>query len=182
MKSTKGKKYSEWTTEEKAANRAKRKAILEKRKAETLANFEKLEKELVALKADAKVMDLLKSVKQGAGLEKSSRRMGNRESYLVQLFGTETPEIGTKVTYLFVGIRGPEGERINEGETLGEFVKRTGDADYKYDANSIASVVWYMRKKGYILENDRNAATIIYKGFEAVAEPEVKAKVEKKTK
>lgn len=173
----KGKKYSEWTAEEKAENRAKRKAIYDKRREEAIENFKKLEKELVALKAGPKVMDLLTKVKQGSGLEKGPRQMGSRESYLVQMFGTEEPKVGQTVSYLFIGVRGPEGERMNENETLGEFVKRTGDADYKYDANSIASIVWYLKKKGYQLENDRASATVKYLGFEAVEAVEtVKAK------
>jgi hypothetical protein len=167
--STKGKKYSEWTAEEKAAYKAKREAYWTKRAEDTAVAFTNLEAELKALKVDQKILDLLQAAKRGAGVEKGARQASNREGYLTQMFGTETPAEGALVSYLFIGVRGPQGERMNEGETMGQFVTRVGDCDYKYDANTIASLVWYLKKRGHKLENDRASATVKYLGFEAPA-------------
>lgn len=169
MSSTKGKKYSEWTAEEKAANNAKRKAFYQKRDEDLAIAFQNLTKELEALNVSPEVMKLLEACKRGSGLEKGQRSSGNREGYLTQIFGNEEPQIGQVASYLYIGVRGPNGERMNEGETMGQFVTRVGDCDYKYDANTIASLVWYLKKRGHKVENDRKSATVKYLGFEAPA-------------
>jgi len=158
----KGKKYSEWTAEEKAQYKAKREAYWEKRKEDREANFAKLEKELIALKAPANVMQLLQSLRE----KKSASR--NNESYLNAIFGTDYPEKGAVVSYLFVGVRGPKGERMLPNETMGKFIGRVGDCTYKYDANTIASMVWYLKKRGHLVVSDREKATVTYLGFSEI--------------
>jgi len=158
---TKGKKYSDWTAEEKAAYKAKREAYWKKRDEDLKSNFEKLTSELEALKVDAKVLALLEACKKGSGVIKGDRAASNG-SYLNQMFGTEEPVEGQVATYLFIGVRGPNGERMNDGESMKDFVTRTGDANYRYDANTIASMVWYLKKRGHEVINNRQAATVTY--------------------
>ena len=161
---TKGKRYSDWTADEKAAYKAKREAYWKKRTEDTVAAFANLEKELVALKAKPEVLALLAAVKKGVYLpgKDGNGQRSEKVSYLEQMFGTETPKAGQVATYLYIGVRGPNGERMNEGETMGQFVTRCGDCSYKYDSNTIASMVWYLKKKGHEVTNDRKKATVTY--------------------
>jgi len=180
------KKYSEWTAEEKAAYKAKREAYWKKRDEDLQSNFALLTKELEALKAKPEIMALLAACKKGAGVEKGDRAVGNRETYLTAIFGSETPAIGQVASYLFIGVRGPQGERMNAGETMAQFVTRVGDCAYKYDANTISSMVWYLKKRGHVVENDREKATVTYIRFTQPTEPVVaeppKAELIKKAK
>ena len=166
------KKYSEWTAEEKAAYKAKRDAYWTKRNEDLVSNFSALETALVEMKASPTIMDLLKAVRRGAGADKQSGTV-NRETYLTAIFGTETPAPGQSVSYLFVGVRGPNGERMNPKETMAQFVTRVGDVAYKYDANTISSMCWYIKKRGHEINNDRNAATVTYVKAPAPEAPKV---------
>jgi hypothetical protein len=162
---TVAKKYSEWTAEEKAAYKAKRVAYWKKRDEDAASAFAALEKELVSLKAGPQVMQLLSQIKPGKK-DRSQRESGT--SYLTQMFGTETPKKGQVASYLYIGIRGPQGERLNDGETMAQFVTRVGDCNYKYDANTIASMVWYLKKRGHVMINNREKATVTWIGVDAV--------------
>jgi len=166
MKTT-NKKYSEWTAEEKAAYKAKREAYWKKRDEDLVNNFANLTKELESLKVPQKVLDLLSACKKGSGVEKGAKSASDRETYLTAIFGSETPTKGQVASYLAIGLRGPNGERLNANETMGQFISRVGDANYKYDANTISSMVWYLKRRGHQVANDRNAATVTYIGFTA---------------
>lgn len=169
---TKGKKYSEWTAEEKASYKAKRDAYWTKRNEDAVNGFKALEEELTKLKAPQHIMDLLANTKKSAGFAKGEGA-SNRETYLTAIFGSETPNVGTKATYLYIGVRGPNGERMLEGEKMGAFVTRVGDCVYKYDANTISSMVWYLKKRGHKVTNDRDASFVRYDGFEKIEETKV---------
>lgn len=151
------KSYSEWTAEEKAQYKAKKAAYLLKRSEDTAKSFELLESELKKLNASPKVFELVEKCKsRGKG------GASNRETYMSIIFGNENPAPNTKVSYLFIGIRGPNGERLKQGESIREFVTRVGDVNYKYDANTISSMVWYLNRRGYTVTNDKNAATVTF--------------------
>lgn len=155
------KTWANMTEEEKDVIRSKRKESIAKKASETREAFKALEDELNKLNASDKVLDLVDKIKVNVGVTKSTT---SRSTNLVKIFGSDTPEVGQVATYLEIGVRGPKGERIKSGETLKEFVLRTGDADYICDANTITSIVWLLNKAGHDVVNDKNNARVIYKG------------------
>lgn len=156
------KKYKDYTAEEKAAYNAKRDAYWKKREEDTAAALQLLKEELLKLNAGPKVWDAYNAVVNN-GKGKGNKRAG----YLTELFGTEEPEAGTVSSMLYIGVRGPNGERLNANETLAQFVNRVKDISYKYDANSVTSMVWYCRKRGHDINVNKEAGTVTYVGFEA---------------
>jgi hypothetical protein len=161
---SKAKKYADYTAEEKAEYKAKRDAYWLKREEDAKASFSALESELRKLNVGANVLDLVTKCKQLSGVEKGVRQQS--EGYLTAVFGTENPTVGQKSSYLYIGIRGKNGERLNEGETLGQLVTRTGDVSYKYSSNDISSICWYLRQRGHKVKSDKVSMTVTYEGFE----------------
>lgn len=157
------KRYAEWTAEEKAAYKAKKVAYLTKRNEDLTSNFAALRAELEKAKVSKKVMELLSACEKGSVAKKGAV---HRDTYLTQVFGTEEPAIGQTATYLYIGVRGPNGERLGEKESIRDFVTRLGDIKYAIDANTISSMVWYLRKRGYKIDNNRDLATVTFLGKE----------------
>jgi len=62
---------------------------------------------------------------------------------------------------------------------MGQFITRCGDCTYKYDANTIASMVWYLKRKGHMVVMDRKKAIVTYVEYkEPVPEVAEKPKAE----
>jgi hypothetical protein len=153
------KAYKDYTAEEKAEYKAKRDAYNAKRADNARASFATLEAELKKLGMTPTIEAALMEVKRSLHLEKG---VVNRETYLTALFGTETPKPNTTVSYNYIGIRGPKGERMNPNETVKDFVTRTGDIVYKYDATTIGQMVWYVKRRGFEVEIDKEARTVTF--------------------
>ena len=154
------KPYREWSAEEKASYEAKRKAYLDKRQDERVKAYATLGEELKKLGASKEAMRLYELVKpKGTG-----QASAQQSSVLVHLFGTDEPKKGQKASFLFVGVRGPKGERMLEKETLPQFIARVGDATFKYDASSIAELVWRAKQKGHTINIDKDKALVEYVG------------------
>ncbi len=153
------KPYREWTKEEKEVYEAKRKAYLQKRQDERIKAYEKLGQELKSLGASAEVLRLYALVKpKGLGQTQV------QQSVLKHLFNTDAPTKGQRASFLFIGVRGPNGERLKEGETLAQFIARVGDATFKYDASSINELVWRVKQKGHNVKIDKENCFVEYLG------------------
>ena len=155
------KKYKDFTVEEKQEYKEKRDAYWKKREETAYNCYEQLKGELEKLKASSEIMDLLDLMVKASGIVKGG---SSRETYLTAIFGTENPEIGQTVTFQYVGIRGPNGERLKDNETLAQFVVRVGDISYKYDKTSIGQMLWYLKKRGYNVTKDDDKATVTFNG------------------
>lgn len=150
------KSYKDWTDAEKAEYKRKD-AEREQRKAdERNALFAKLEAELKSLNASAEALNILQTLKNGVKLEKGAR--------LSRLFGTETPAPGTVVTFLWIGARGANGERLLPNEDIAGLVKRTGNATFVKNLN-IHEDVWYLKKQGYDIVEDDVKAIVTFKNY-----------------
>ena len=159
------KKYADYTAEEKAQYKEKREAYWKKREETAYNSYEQLKKELEKLNASDTVMSLLETMVKASGIVKGGGSgTSSRETYLTAIFGTETPTEGQKVTFQYVGIRGPNGERLNDNETLAQFVTRVGDISYKYDKTSIGQMLWYLKKRGYNVTKDDDKALVTFHG------------------
>lgn len=155
------KKYADYTPEEKQEYKEKREAYWKKREETAYNAYEQLKGELEKLHASSEIMSLLETMVKASGIVKGG---SSRETYLTVIFGTENPEIGKTVTFQYVGIRGPNGERLQEGETLAQFVVRVGDISYKYDKTSIGQMLWYLKKRGFNVTKDDDKATVTFNG------------------
>ena len=109
-------------------------------------------------------MSLLDTMVKASGIVKGGSGTSSRETYLTAIFGTENPEVGKTVTFQYVGIRGPNGERLKDNETLAQFVVRVGDISYKYDKTSIGQMLWYLKKRGFNVTKDDDKATVTFNG------------------
>lgn len=159
------KKYADYTPEEKAQYKEKREAYWKKREETAYNSYLKLKEELESLKASDTVMSLLDTMVKASGIVKGGGSgTSSRETYLTAIFGTENPEIGQTVTFQYVGIRGPNGERLKDKESLAQFVTRVGDIAYKYDKTSIGQMLWYLKKRGYNVVKDDDRATVTFNG------------------
>lgn len=156
------KKYADFTAEEKAQYKEKREAYWKKREETAYNSYEQLKKELKKLNASSEIMNLLETMVKASGIVKGGGI--SRETYLTVIFGTETPTEGQTVTFQYVGIRGPNGERLEDNETLAQFVTRVGDISYKYDKTSIGQMLWYLKKRGYNVTKDDDKATVTFNG------------------
>jgi hypothetical protein len=154
------KKYADYTAEEKAAYKMKRDAYWKERSDKTAAAFDRLEAEL---KGNEKLLGMLNELKGLAGIGKT--KGARSDGYLTKLFGTETPEVGQVSSYLYIGVRGPNGERLNDGETMAQFITRVGDAEIEVDAKSINGIIWYVTRRGYKIKNDTTAKTVTLLGL-----------------
>ena len=153
------------TTPQKRRLSTKRDAYWKKREETAYNSYEQLKAELEKLKASSEVMNLLDTMVKAAGIVKGGGSgTSSRETYLTAIFGTETPTEGQTVSFQYVGIRGPNGERLQEGETLAQFVVRVGDISYKYDKTSIGQMLWYLKKRGYNVTKDDDKATVTFNG------------------
>lgn len=161
------KKYKDFTEQEKQEYKEKRNAYWEKREQVAMQSYEQLKAELKKLNAGENIFTMLDTMVKAAGIVKGGSGVGSRETYLTAIFGTEEPEIGMKVSFQFVGIRGPNGERMKEGETLAQFVTRVGDLSYKYDKSSITQMIWYLKKRGFNVIKDDDSATVAFLGKQA---------------
>ena len=159
------KKYADYTPEEKQQYKEKREAYWKKREETAYNSYIQLKEELEKLQASETIMSLLDTMVKSSGIVKGGGSgTSSRETYLTAIFGTENPEIGKTVTFQYVGIRGPNGERLKDNETLAQFVTRVGDISYKYDKTSIGQMLWYLKKRGYnVTKNDDNA-TVTFHG------------------
>ena len=152
------KKYADYTPEEKAKYK-------EKREEAAYNSYEQLKAELEKLNASTEIMNLLDCMVKASGIVKGGGSgTSNRETYLTAIFGTETPTEGQTVTFQYVGIRGRNGERLKDNETLAQFVVRVGDISYKYDKTSIGQMLWYLKKRGYNVTKDDDNATVTFRG------------------
>lgn len=158
------KKYKDFTEQEKQEYKEKRDAYWKKREEAAYNAYEQLKGELEKLHASSEIMNLLETMVKASGIVKGGSGTSSRETYLSAIFGTENPEIGQTVTFQYVGIRGPKGERLQEGETLAQFVIRVGDISYKYDKTSIGQMLWYLKKRGYNVTKDDDKATVTFNG------------------
>lgn len=159
------KKYADYTPEEKAQYKEKREAYWKKREETAYNSYEQLKEELEKLNASSEIMNLLDTMVKASGIVKGGGSgTSSRETYLSAIFGTENPEIGQTVSFQYVGIRGPNGERLQDGETLAQFVVRVGDISYKYDKTSIGQMLWYLKKRGYNVTKDDDKATVTFNG------------------
>lgn len=158
------KKYADYTPEEKQEYKEKRDAYWKKREEVAFTSYEQLKAELQKLEAPDTVMSLLDTMVKAAGIVKGGSGTSSRETYLTAIFGTENPEIGQTVTFQYVGIRGPNGERLKDNETLAQFVVRVGDISYKYDKTSIGQMLWYLKKRGFNVTKDDDKATVTFNG------------------
>lgn len=153
------KPYREWSDEEKRVYEEKRKAYLDKRQVERVNAYNTLGEELKKLGASKDVLALYELVKP--------KGMGQKvvqSSVLVHLFGTDEPAKGQRASFLYVGVRGPKGERMLKDETLPKFITRVGDATFKYDASSISELVWRAKQKGHEVKIDKEKAFVEYVG------------------
>ena len=155
-------KYADYTPEEKAQYKEKREAYWKKREETAYNSYVQLKEELEKLRASDTVMSLLDTMVKASGIVKGGG--SSRETYLTAIFGTENPEIGQTVTFQYVGIRGPNGERLKDNETLAQFVTRVGDISYKYDKTSIGQMLWYLKKRGYNVTKDDDKALVTFHG------------------
>ena len=159
------KKYADYTPEEKAQYKEKREAYWKKREETAYNSYVQLKEELEKLKASTEIMQLLDTMVKASGIVKGGGSgTSSRETYLTAIFGTETPIEGQTVSFQYVGIRGPNGERLKDNETLAQFVTRVGDISYKYDKTSIGQMLWYLKKRGYNVTKDDDKATVTYLG------------------
>ena len=158
------KKYADYTPEEKAQYKEKREAYWKKREETAYNSYVQLKEELEKLKASTEIMQLLDTMVKASGIVKGGGGVSSRETYLTAIFGTETPTEGQTVTFQFVGIRGPNGERLKDNETLAQFVVRVGDISYKYDKTSIGQMLWYLKKRGYNVTKDDDKALVTVHG------------------
>lgn len=158
------KKYKDFTAEEKQQYKEKRDAYWKKREEAAYNSYEQLKAELEKLKASEEVFTLLDTMVKAAGIVKGGSGTSSRETYLTAIFGTETPEEGQTVTFQYIGIRGPNGERLKDNETLAQFVTRVGDISYKYDKTSIGQMLWYLKKRGFNVTKDDDKATVTFHG------------------
>lgn len=153
------KPYREWTDEEKRVYEEKRKAYLEKRQKARVDAYATLGEELKKLGASKDVLELYAMVKpKGTGQQQV------QSSVLVHLFGTDEPVKGQRASFLYVGVRGPKGERMLKDEKLPAFIARVGDATFKYDASSINELVWRAKQKGHEVRIDKEKAFVEYVG------------------
>ena len=158
-------KYADYTPEEKAQYKEKREAYWKKREETAYNSYVQLKEELEKLNAAEEIMQLLETMVKASGIVKGGGSgTSSRETYLTAIFGTETPTEGQTVTFQYVGIRGPNGERLKDNETLAQFVTRVGDISYKYDKTSIGQMLWYLKKRGYNVTKDDDKATVTYLG------------------
>ena len=158
------KKYADYTPEEKAQYKEKREAYWKKREETAYNSYVQLKEELEKLKASTEIMQLLDTMVKASGIVKGGGGVSSRETYLSAIFGTATPTEGQTVTFQFVGIRGPNGERLKDNETLAQFVVRVGDISYKYDKTSIGQMLWYLKKRGYNVTKDDDKALVTFHG------------------
>lgn len=156
------KKYADFTVQEKAQYKEKRDAYWKKREEAAYNSFLSLKEELEKLNAPEQLFSLLDTMVKAAGIVKGAG--GSRGTYLTVIFGTETPKEGQEVTFQQIGVRGPNGERLQDGETLAQFVARVGDISYKYDKTSIGQMLWYLKKRGYNVTKDDDKATVTFNG------------------
>lgn len=160
------KKYADYTVEEKAQYKEKRDAYWKKREETAYNSYIQLKEELEKLHASETIMSLLDTMVKSSGIVKGGGSgTSSRETYLTAIFGTETPTEGQTVTFQYVGIRGPNGERLKDNETLAQFVVRVGDISYKYDKTSIGQMLWYLKKRGYNVTKDDDKATVTFHGL-----------------
>ena len=158
-------KYADYTPEEKAQYKEKREAYWKKREETAYNSYVQLKEELEKLNASEQLFSLLETMVKASGIVKGGGSgTSSRETYLTAIFGTETPSEFQTVTFQYAGIRGPNGERLQEGETLAQFVTRVGDISYKYDKTSIGQMLWYLKKRGYNVIKDDDKATVTYLG------------------
>ena len=158
-------KYADYTPEEKAQYKEKRDAYWKKREETAYNSYVQLKGELEKLNASTEIMSLLETMVKASGIVKGGGSgTSSRETYLTAIFGTETPTEGQVVSFQYVGIRGPNGERLKDNETLAQFVTRVGDISYKYDKTSIGQMLWYLKKRGYNVTKDDDKATVTYLG------------------
>ena len=159
------KKYADYTPEEKAQYKEKREAYWKKREETAYNSYVQLKEELEKLKASTEIMQLLDTMVKASGIVKGGGSgTSSRETYLTAIFGTETPTEGQTVSFQQIGVRGPNGERLKDKETLAQFVTRVGDISYKYDKTSIGQMLWYLKKRGYNVTKDDDKATVTYLG------------------
>ena len=156
-------KYADYTPEEKAQYKEKREAYWKKREETAYNSYVQLKEELQNLKAPEQLFSLLDTMVKASGIVKGGGT-SSRETYLTAIFGTETPTEGQTVTFQYVGIRGPNGERLKDNETLAQFVTRVGDISYKYDKQSIGQMLWYLKKRGYNVTKDDDKALVTFHG------------------
>ena len=101
----------------------------------------------------------------------------NKESYLMQVFGTEEPVIGQVARFDFVQLRGKNGERLQENETAAQFmIRMNGEVEFKHDNKSLNDIRWYLEKQGYITKKDNEAKTFTLLAIKTKEEVEDDAK------
>jgi hypothetical protein len=156
------KAYRDFTDEEKRIYKEKRNAWKAKKDDDAAASFDALEQELVKLKANKQVMEIFNRCKS-ATVKTGERSTGT--THMTTMFNTETPEPGTYVTYDYISLRGPNGERMNPDEDKKAFVMRmNGDVTWTKDARTINEMVWYTVRRGINLKIDKTAMTVTYVG------------------
>ena len=158
------KKNADYNPEKKTKYKEKREEYWKKREGAAYNSDVQLKEELEKLKASTEIMQLLDTMVKASGIVKGGGGVSSRETYLTAIFGTETPTEGQTVTFQFVGIRGPNGERLKDNETLAQFVVRVGDISYKYDKTSIGQMLWYLKKRGYNVTKDDDKALVTFHG------------------
>jgi hypothetical protein len=140
------------TTKKLTASEASKQSRL-RRIARQKKALEQLEKELKRLNANKDIIALLDNFRTG------SQSRSNSMSYMTRIFGTEEPAIGTKVSFLEAGLKGKNGERMNAGESMADFIARVKDIDSITDANTLQNWVWSLNKK-HDIEFNRNESYI----------------------
>lgn len=150
------KKYSEMTKEEKEVYNQKVKSAELKKVQEREKLFEDLIAELKTFKVSDSVLQKVEILRKGK-IEKSSR--------LERLFGTSEVKEGMKVTFLYIGVRGLNGERTApDAISLKEYVTKWSDVKYVMSSKDIKEDVWYLKKSGHDIEINEKDAYLVYKG------------------
>lgn len=131
--------------------------------------------ELKKLNCPANIFELLNEIVSPA--------KRNKESYLMQVFGTEKPVIGQIASFDYIQLRGKNGERLQENETAAQFMARMNcEVDFKHDNKSLNDIRWYLEKQGYITKKDNEAKTFTLLAIKTKEEVEEDAKVANEAK
>jgi hypothetical protein len=148
--------YKDWSQEEKDAYQQTRKDNDAAKLNALNESFGLLLAELDSLETPERIIAMVQNIRSKV----INGSTAQRTTYLSAIFGCEKPTIGTTVSYLYIGLRGPNGERLQEGETFKDFILRVGDGNIKYDDKSINQMCWYIEQKGHKVTNDKKNATV----------------------
>lgn len=167
-------KYSLWSAEDKARYVAYKKELAARHETEDKKVADDKQAKQAKLKAELEALgatpELLALFAEAVAPAKRISSIGERDTYLNKLFGTDFPEPGTKAKHFYVLYRGPNGERANakevESESFAQFEKRVGKI--RIIKNTIYDMVFHLKKKGYDIVNDEASETVTFNAYPVV--------------